>query len=145
MRFRQYAIGPIHYHRILALLPMHCCSRHFLKLYFKIWGRLYDHRGNRSVVILLVKHSWAGIHLNHLVFICVLLGWWCLHLMVSLSRGESSGLRVSLSTSLRSLFPPLTLTKKGHRLPADGETQVAPHYFCLMHKFMLLLLWTEKV
>ena len=54
-------------------------------------------------------------------------------------------LRVRLSTSLRYPYPPLTLTQKGHRLPADDETRVAPHYFCLLHKFMLLLLWTEKV
>ena len=29
--------------------------------------------------------------------------------------------------------------------PADGKTWVAPHYFCLMHTFMFLLLWPEKV
>ena len=55
-------------------------------------------------------------------------------------EGESSRLRVCHSTSLHSPFPPLTLTKKGHRLPADGITRVAPNYTCLMHKFMLLLL-----
>ena len=42
-------------------------------------------------------------------------------------------------------FPPLTLTKKGHRLLADSQTLVTPNYFCLMHKLMLLFLWTEKV
>ena len=63
------------------------------------------------------------------------------------AEGESSRLRVSLSTSLRSPFPPLTLTRtqNGHHLPSDGETWVEPHYFCLVHKFMLLLQWTEEV
>jgi hypothetical protein len=46
-------------------------------------------------------------------------------------------------------IPPLSLRasteKMGHSLPADGETQVALHYFCLIHQFMLLLLWPEKV
>uniref|UniRef100_A0A673XXV4 Small nuclear RNA activating complex, polypeptide 4 n=1 Tax=Salmo trutta TaxID=8032 RepID=A0A673XXV4_SALTR len=30
--------------------------------------------------------------------------------------------------------------KRGHSLPADGKSQVALHYFCLVHKLMLLLL-----
>ena len=34
-------------------------------------------------------------------------------------------MRVCLSTSLCSPFPPLTLTIKAHRLPADGEPRVA--------------------
>ena len=67
----------------------------------------------------------------------ILLGWWFLHLMVSLRR------RVRLN------IPPLSLSstdadQKGTRFPADGETRVAPHYFCLMHKFVLLLLWTYQ-
>lgn len=64
---------------------MHCCSGH-LKIYIYIshfGGRLYDHTGNRSIVVLLVRHSWVSIHFNNLLFI--LLGWWCLHLMFSLS------------------------------------------------------------
>ena len=44
-------------------------------------------------------------------------------------RERAARLKVSLSTSLLSPFPPIKLTKKGHRLPANGETRVAfpPH------------------